>query len=226
MQANLKYENSLWEKGFVYVCGVDEAGRGPLAGPVVAAAVIFDKTYRNTEINDSKQLSKLKRERLRDVILKEALYIGIGIVDENIIDQINILEASRLAMFEAIKNLGITPDFILSDCMDLSPLPHMSLIKGDSLSLSIAAASIIAKTKRDEIMKMYDALYPMYGFSKHQGYGTKLHLEALDLYGVTPIHRKSYQPIKIRMKKWPWEIMVLFSFITIKVNCLLYKYII
>ncbi len=201
MQANLKFESLYWNQGMDFICGVDEAGRGPLAGPVVAAAVIFPKGYTHPLINDSKKLSKKQRENLRNDIMKDALYVGIGIVDVETIDSINILEASRKAMFDAISKLSIKPDMIISDFMDLSPLNHLSLVKGDSLSLSVAAASIIAKTTRDDLMMMYDFLYPLYGFMNHQGYGTKKHLEALDLYGVTPIHRKSFHPVKLRMKK-------------------------
>ncbi|CDR31172.1 ribonuclease HII [Acholeplasma oculi] len=189
------YERKYHDLGYQFICGVDEAGRGPLAGPVVAAAVILPIDFYDESINDSKKLSKKERDRLRLLIEQHALSISISVIDSNRIDEINILEASREAMILAVKNLKIQPDFILTDYMYIGDLPHLSLKHGDSLSISIAAASIIAKTKRDELMMMYDQIYPEYGFIKHQGYGTKMHLEALKKYGITPIHRKSYKPV-------------------------------
>lgn len=189
------YERKYHDLGYQLICGVDEAGRGPLAGPVVAAAVILPIDFYDESINDSKKLSKKERDRLRLLIEQHALSISISVIDSNRIDAINILEASREAMILAVKNLKIQPDFILTDYMYIGDLPHLSLKHGDSLSISIAAASIIAKTKRDELMMMYDQIYPEYGFIKHQGYGTKMHLEALKMYGITPIHRKSYKPV-------------------------------
>ncbi len=189
------YERKYHDLGYQFICGVDEAGRGPLAGPVVAAAVILPIDFYDESINDSKKLSKKERDRLRLLIEQHALSISISVKDSNRIDEINILEASREAMIDAVKNLKIQPDFILTDYMYIGDLPHLSLKHGDSLSISIAAASIIAKTKRDELMMMYDQIYPEYGFIKHQGYGTKMHLEALKKYGITPIHRKSYKPV-------------------------------
>lgn len=189
------YERKYHDLGYQLICGVDEAGRGPLAGPVVAAAVILPIDFYDESINDSKKLSKKERDRLRLLIEQHALSISISVIDSNRIDEINILEASREAMILAVKNLKIQPDFILTDYMYIGDLPHLSLKHGDSLSISIAAASIIAKTKRDELMMMYDQIYPEYGFIKHQGYGTKMHLEALKKYGITPIHRKSYKPV-------------------------------
>lgn len=189
------YERKYHDLGYQFICGVDEAGRGPLAGPVVAAAVILPIDFYDESINDSKKLSKKERDRLRLLIEQHALSISISVIDSNRIDAMNILEASREAMILAVKNLKIQPDFILTDYMYIGDLPHLSLKHGDSLSISIAAASIIAKTKRDELMMMYDQIYPEYGFIKHQGYGTKMHLEALKKYGITPIHRKSYKPV-------------------------------
>ncbi|VEU82652.1 ribonuclease HII [Acholeplasma hippikon] len=201
MHANLAKEKALWEKGYDIVCGVDEAGRGPLAGPVVAAAVVLPKDFNHPEINDSKQLSKKKREQYKKYIEEHALYIGISIVDNQKIDEINILEASRYAMIEAIYNLGVKIDFALTDCMDIGSIPHESIVHGDAISQSISAASIIAKVTRDELMAKYDEIYPEYDFKNNQGYGTKKHLEALMKYGPTPIHRLSYQPVKNSMVK-------------------------
>lgn len=198
---NLKYEQSLYEKGYLYICGVDEAGRGPLAGPVVAAAVILKKGYRNLDIDDSKTLSAKKREQLFDQIQKDALAISISIVDNDMIDDMNILEAARDAMEDAVSKLKISPDYILTDYMDIKYQPHLSIKYGDRLSMSIAAASIVAKVTRDRIMIEYDKAYPNYGFKDHKGYGTKKHLEALHQYGASPIHRKTFKPVLAVLKK-------------------------
>lgn len=198
--ANLDKEKELW-KTYDLVAGVDEAGRGPLAGPVVAAAVILPKNFNHPSINDSKTLSKQQRESLKLVIEKEARYIGIGIISEKVIDTINILEAARLAMKEAIKDLGVVPDFVLTDYMDIGDIPHEAIVHGDQISVSIAAASIIAKVTRDEIMRQYDLIYPMYHFKSNQGYGTKTHLTALDAFGPSPIHRFSFKPVKRRQRE-------------------------
>ncbi|HEY8405516.1 MAG TPA: ribonuclease HII [Acholeplasma sp.] len=195
MHANLEYENIYWNKGYHLIAGVDEAGRGPLAGPVVAAAVILPKDFNIPEINDSKQLTKLKREELKTIIEQEAIDISISIIDAKTIDRINILEAARLAMKKAIEGLK-TYDFVFTDYMDVSPIPHLSLVHGDVKSQSIAAASIIAKVTRDQLMSNYHKLYPAYDFIHNQGYGTKKHLEAIKKFGITPIHRKSFKPIK------------------------------
>ncbi len=196
MHANLDYEKDLWSKGYQMIAGVDEAGRGPLAGPVVAAAVILPKDFSIPEINDSKQLTKKQRESLKLKIEEVAVAIGIGIIDSETIDRINILEAARLAMKEALNQLKVQYDFVLSDSMNLGNIPHLSLIKGDAKSQSIAAASIIAKVTRDEMMANYHKLYPEYDFIHNQGYGTKKHLEAIEQHGITPIHRRSFKPIK------------------------------
>lgn len=192
---NLAYEQKLYDEGYNYICGVDEAGRGPLAGPVVAAAVIFEAGFYHKDINDSKTLSAKKRDTLYALIMSKALSIGVSIIDNRIIDDINILEASRLAMENAIANLNIKPAYALTDHMDIKSVPYISIKHGDRLSFSIAAASIIAKVTRDKIMIEYDLKYPEYGFKDHKGYGTKKHLEALKLHGITPIHRKTFSPV-------------------------------
>jgi len=197
-----QYENELYEKGIQYIAGVDEAGRGPLAGPVVAAAVILKKSATFKYVNDSKQLTEKQRKFALIEIKENALAIGIGISSVDEIDLINIYRASREAMISAIKQLKIKPDFLLIDAMPMEiDIPLLSIIKGDTLSVSIAAASIIAKTTRDGYMMEMDKLFPEYGFKKHKGYGTKEHLEAIQTYGITPIHRKTYEPIKSLLKK-------------------------
>ena len=179
---------------FSYICGIDEAGRGPLAGPVVAGAVILPKGKRILYVNDSKKLSEKKREMLYDVILNEAVSVGVGIVSPERIDEINILNATYEAMHQAINNLGVTPDILLNDAVDIPgiDIKQVPIIKGDAKSLSIASASIIAKVTRDRLMYSYDELYPEYGFAKHKGYGTKQHRDALAEYGPCPIHRKTF----------------------------------
>lgn len=196
-QEMLQIEQFFWEKGTQFIAGIDEVGRGPLAGPVVAAAVILPKDFSVLEINDSKQLSSVKREMLFDQIQESALAIGIGIKDHQVIDKVNIYEATKLAMIEAIEQLPQSPEQLLIDAMHLPvTIPQESFIKGDSKSLSIAAASIIAKVTRDRMMAEYDTVYPGYGFSKNAGYGTKVHLEGLEKHGVCPIHRKTFAPVK------------------------------
>lgn len=190
-----KFEREYYEKGYTCIAGIDEAGRGPLAGPVVAAAVILPKGLLIEGVNDSKKISEKKREKLYDEIIKQAIAWGVGIKDNNVIDEINILEATRLAMHEAIENLKVKPDFIFIDAekkVNTNGIPYLPIIKGDALSISIAAASIIAKVTRDRIMREYDRIYPEFGFEKHKGYGTKIHTEAIKTYGITPIHRKSF----------------------------------
>lgn len=193
----LAFEKELYNEGIEYIAGTDEAGRGPLAGPVVAAAVILPKGLIITGVNDSKQLTEKKREELFDIINEKALAVGVSFIDNNKIDEINILEASRLAMMEAIKQLKIKPQYVLSDAMKMNiDVPVKPIIKGDALSESIAAASIIAKVLRDRYMDEMDLKYPNYGFKKHKGYPTKDHIEAIKKYGITPIHRKTFKPIK------------------------------
>lgn len=179
---------------FSYICGIDEAGRGPLAGPVVAGAVVLPKGCRILYVNDSKKLSEKKREMLYDVILNEAVSVGVGIVSPERIDEINILNATYEAMREAINNLTVKPDILLNDAVTIPDvdIEQVPIIKGDAKSLSIASASIIAKVTRDRLMYHYDELYPEYGFAKHKGYGTKLHTDVLKEIGPCPIHRKTF----------------------------------
>lgn len=192
-----KYENRLYQDGYQLIAGVDEVGRGPLAGPVVASAVILPKNFYLPGLNDSKKLSETKREEYYNIITEKSLAVGIGIISSEIIDEINIYEATKLAMLKAISQLSIAPDCLLIDAMKLPvDIPQISLIKGDATSISIAASSIIAKVTRDRMMKEYGKQYPEYGFEKHMGYGTKWHLEAIKTYGVTPIHRKTFSPVK------------------------------
>lgn len=194
--SRFQYERRFWGKGQL-VAGVDEVGRGPLAGPVVTAAVIIDENFDLIDVNDSKKLSPKRRLELYPKILEKAVSVGIGIKNAQVIDEINIYEADRLAMAEAVKNLDRKPDALLVDAMDVPiAIPQIKLIKGDAKSNSIAAASIVAKVFRDKLMDDYDALYPQYKFSKNAGYGTKDHLDALNKFGPTPIHRKSFEPIK------------------------------
>ena len=192
----LQYEQELYKKGLNLIAGVDEVGRGPLVGPVVAAAVILPKNYKLDGLTDSKKLSEKKRDAFFTILQKEALAIGIGIIDEKKIDEVNIYQASKLAMIEAIKNLKIKPEHILIDAMPLDlDIPSTSIIHGDALSLSIAAASVIAKVTRDKMMYELDEKYPQYGFKNHKGYPTKEHLEAIAKYGVFDKYRFSYKPV-------------------------------
>jgi len=177
-----------------YICGIDEVGRGPFAGPVVAAAVILPKECEILFLNDSKKVPEKKREVLFDEIMEKALAVGIGVVSPQIIDEINILQATFVAMREAISNLSITPNILLNDAVIIPDIDieQVPIIKGDAKSVSIAAASIIAKVTRDRMMIEYDKEYPEYGFASHKGYGTKIHIEALKTHGVLPIHRRSF----------------------------------
>lgn len=196
-EEKFKYERLIRLEGYHTICGIDEVGRGPLAGPVVAAAVILPESCDLMGLTDSKKLSLSKREYYFEAITEQALAIGVGLIEPAVIDQINILEASKCAMLEAIENLTLTPDYLLLDAIDLAiDLPQQSLIKGDLKSISIAAASVIAKVTRDNLMKAYDNIYPGYDFIHNQGYGTKKHLHGLETYGVTPIHRRSFAPVK------------------------------
>ncbi len=193
----LKYEKELYEKGIKLIAGTDEVGRGPLVGPVVAAAVILPKNYELKGLTDSKKLSAKKREEFYNIIMKDAISVGIGAVSAKVIDEINILEASRKAMQEALDNLSVLPEYILSDAMKLErSVPVLPIIHGDALSLSIAAASVIAKVTRDNMMDEYDKLHPEYEFSKHKGYPTKKHLELIKKYGILEEYRKTYKPVR------------------------------
>lgn len=197
-----EYEQALYDKGIHYIAGVDEAGRGPLAGPVVAAAVILKKGATFRYVNDSKQLTEKERELALLEIKENALAIGIGMCSVEEIDLINIYRASRQAMLSAIDKLKIKPEFVLSDAMPMElDIPMESIIKGDAKSVSIAAASIVAKTTRDGYMMEMDKLFPQYGFAKHKGYPTKEHIDAIKTFGILPIHRKTYQPIKSMLQK-------------------------
>ncbi|MCX7841644.1 MAG: ribonuclease HII [Clostridia bacterium] len=190
----LKYENKAYANGYQYIAGIDEAGRGPLAGPVVAAAVILPRDACIEGLNDSKQLTEKQRAGLFEEIKEKAVAYGIGIVDEKTIDEINILQAAKKAMKEAIANLTPAPDYLLIDSVKLPDLQikQLSMDKGDALSLSIAAASVIAKVTRDRLLEEADKLFPRYGFAKHKGYGTYEHIKAIKKYGGCPIHRVSY----------------------------------
>lgn len=188
------FENEGYEKGYTYIGGIDEAGRGPLAGPVVAAVVVFKPGTKIEGINDSKKLSEAKRDELFDIIRDQALDYGIGIVQREEIDEYNILNATYMAMKKAINCLKKTPDYLLVDAAhvpDVS-IDQKSIIKGDSKSISIAAASILAKVTRDSIMYEYDKMYPEYGFASHKGYGTDQHYKAIREHGITTIHRRSF----------------------------------
>ncbi|MGE8204102.1 ribonuclease HII [Heyndrickxia sp. NPDC080065] len=193
----MKYEKKMKKQGFQHIAGIDEVGRGPLAGPVVSAAVILPDHFYLPGINDSKQLSETKREEFYEVIINAAIAIGTGIISAEEIDVVNIYEATKKAMLAAIGTLDTTPDYCLIDAMKLTmPIPYTSIIKGDATSVSIAAASIVAKVTRDRLMKQYGEEYPEYKFENNMGYGTKEHLLALEKYGPCPIHRKSFAPIK------------------------------
>ena len=196
-----EFENELYEKGIKYVAGIDEVGRGPLVGPVVTAAVILPCDYYDERINDSKKLSEKKREELYDVIMENALSVGIGESSNEVIDEINILEATKKAMIEAVNNLSIKPEHLLIDAVKLDTnIPSTSIIKGDQKSQSIAAASIIAKVTRDRMLVELDHKHPEYDFKHNKGYGTKKHIEALYKYGVLKEHRKTFEPVSSIIK--------------------------
>lgn len=197
LEKMLAYEKELYAQGIDLIAGVDEVGRGPLAGPVVAAAVILPKACKILGLNDSKKIPKSKHKEIYEAVLQNAIAIGIGIKDNQVIDQVNIYEATKLAMMEAIGQLEPQPQHLLIDAMKLDlPIPQTSIIKGDANSLSIAAASIVAKVTRDQMMEEFDCEYPGYDFAQNAGYGTAKHLAGLDKLGVTPIHRRSFEPIK------------------------------
>ena len=197
LEKMLAYEKELYAQGIDLIAGVDEVGRGPLAGPVVAAAVILPKACKILGLNDSKKIPKSKHKEIYEAVLQNAIAIGIGIKDNQVIDQVNIYEATKLAMMEAIGQLEPQPQHLLIDAMKLDlPISQTSIIKGDANSLSIAAASIVAKVTRDQMMEEFDCEYPGYDFTQNAGYGTANHLAGLDKLGVTPIHRRSFEPIK------------------------------
>ena len=197
LEGMLAYEKECYARGMELIAGVDEVGRGPLAGPVVAAAVILPKACKIPGLNDSKKIPKSKHKEIYEAVLQNAIAIGIGIKDNQVIDQVNIYEATKLAMMEAIGQLEPQPQHLLIDAMKLDlPIPQTSIIKGDANSLSIAAASIVAKVTRDQMMEEFDCEYPGYDFTQNAGYGTANHLAGLDQLGVTPIHRRSFEPVK------------------------------
>lgn len=192
-----QFENDARSKGHRLIVGIDEVGRGPLAGPVVAAAVILPENFQLLGVNDSKKLSAKKRDELYAEIQNQAISIGIGMVDHDKIDEINIYQASKLAMGMALEDLCFVPDYLLIDAMKLDVnIPQESIIKGDARSISIAAASIVAKVIRDRLMDDYGKMYPGYGFENNAGYGTKEHLLGLEKQGICAIHRKTFAPIK------------------------------
>ena len=197
LEGMLVYEKECYARGIELIAGVDEVGRGPLAGPVVAAAVILPENCKIPGLNDSKKIPKSKHYAIYQAVLDQALSVGIGIKDNQVIDQVNIYEATKLAMLEAIQELDPRPQHLLIDAMRLDlPIPQTSIIKGDANSLSIAAASIVAKVTRDQMMEEFDKEYPGYDFAKNAGYGTAKHLAGLVQLGVTPIHRRSFEPVK------------------------------
>ena len=197
LEGMLAYEKECYAREIELIAGVDEVGRGPLAGPVVAAAVILPKACKIPGLNDSKKIPKSKHKEIYEAVLQNAIAIGIGVKDNHVIDQVNIYEATKLAMMEAIGQLEPQPQHLLIDAMKLDlSIPQTSIIKGDANSLSIAAASIVAKVTRDQMMEDLDQLYPGYDFAQNAGYGTANPLAGLHKLGVTPIHRRSFEPIK------------------------------
>lgn len=190
-----EFETELYNNGINFIAGIDEVGRGPLVGPVVTAAVILPKDFYDERINDSKKLTEKKRELLYDVIMENAISVGVGISSENVIDEINILNATKRAMLEAVNNLSVKPEHLLIDAVKLNTdIPQTSIIKGDAKSESIAAASIIAKVTRDRMMVELDKIHPEYDFKHNKGYGTKKHIEAIRKYGIIKEHRKTFAP--------------------------------
>ncbi|MBR3249834.1 MAG: ribonuclease HII [Clostridia bacterium] len=190
-----KIEKDVYNEGYKYICGIDEAGRGPLAGPVVVASVIMPKESMIEGVNDSKKISEKKREKLYDLIIDEAISYGVGIISQDEIDKINILNATKEGLTNSIKELKTKPDIILVDALtkiDTMGIPYRSVIKGDAKIYSIACASIIAKVTRDRIMKEWDKVYSEYGFAAHKGYGTAKHIAAIKEFGLCPIHRRSF----------------------------------
>ncbi|MCJ7617444.1 MAG: ribonuclease HII [Desulfobacterales bacterium] len=192
------FESKAIEKGFSYIAGIDEAGRGPLAGPVVSAAVLLPTSFHDPDITDSKKLTPKKRSYLYEKLYEHAVSIGIGIIDNIEIDRINILNASLISMAISVKNLNPQPDYLLIDGKFRIPadLTQETIIRGDTLSISIAAASIIAKVTRDRLMERYHQDYPQFGFSRHKGYPTKAHKEAIEKFGCCPIHRRTFKGVK------------------------------
>ena len=199
---NYIFERKLHDEGYTLIAGVDEVGRGPLAGPVAATAIIMPKDCYIEGVTDSKKVSPKKRKELKNQILEKAIAVSTIFINEKIIDEVNIYEATKLAMYQAINELDPKPDYVLIDAMPLDlDIPHESIIKGDEKSFTIACASIIAKEARDELMDEFDLKYPEYDFKQNKGYPTKKHRNALLTYGVTPIHRRTYGPVKVAIQK-------------------------
>lgn len=192
-----QFEHELWNQGITYVAGVDEVGRGPLIGPVVTACVILPHDFVLEGLTDSKKLTEKKREEYYQYIMDHAISVSVGLKDEKVIDEVNIYEATKLAMYEAIEKSKVKPEHVLIDAMKLENLemPSTSIIKGDAKSITIAAASVIAKVTRDHMMIELDKKYPMYGFKNHKGYPTKKHVEAIEKYGLIDGYRKTFKPV-------------------------------
>ncbi len=200
---NTKYEHELYDKGINYIAGVDEVGRGPLVGPVVTACVVLPKNFKLDGLTDSKKLTPKKRDEFFDIIMEKALGVGIGIKSEKVIDEVNIYEATKLAMYEAIDNCPCKIEHVLIDAMKLDKLdvPSTSIIKGDLKSITISAASVIAKVTRDRMLDELDKKYPMYDFKHNKGYPTKKHVDAIKEYGIIEEHRKTFKPVCDYVKK-------------------------
>ena len=198
-----QYEKEIWKNGINLIAGMDEVGRGPLIGPVVTACVILPKDFVLEGLTDSKKLSEKKREEFYDYIMEHAISVGIGMMDDKVIDEVNIYEATKLAMYQAVEKSKVKPEHVLIDAMKLDKLemPSTSIIKGDAKSISIAAASVIAKVTRDRMMIELDKKYPMYGFKSHKGYPTKKHIEAIKEYGLIDGYRKTFKPISEMVKE-------------------------
>ena len=202
MEDLYEYERNLIKQGIKLIAGVDEVGRGPLVGPVVTAAVILPVNYKLAGLTDSKKLTPKKRDKFYDIIMQDAISVSIGMKDAKVIDEVNIYEATKLAMMDAINDLKVKPEHVLIDAMPLDlDIPHTSIIKGDAKSLSIAAASVIAKVTRDRMMDELDIKYPMYNYKKNKGYPTKEHIEAINKYGIIEGYRKTYGPVKDYLMK-------------------------
>jgi Ribonuclease HII len=199
---NLEIERALWLQGIEHIAGVDEAGRGPLAGPVVAAAVVFPRDLIIEHVDDSKKCTAKQREELFTLILEQAICVGVGIVDHEVIDRINILQATILAMRKSIENMNIQPEYAIIDGNSFKheTLKFQNIIRGDEKSFTIAAASIVAKVTRDRLMRDLDIQFPQYGFAQHKGYGTRQHIEAIRTYGLCEIHRRSFHPSALQGK--------------------------
>lgn len=199
MCERLKFETGAYDQGFECIVGLDEAGRGPMAGPLVVAGVVFPKDFYDDRINDSKQLSEKKRESLYDLVIEHCIAYSIQIIEVEEVDELNVYQASRIGMIRAIEDIianGVKIDYALTDAMPLGDvIAHEAIVKGDAKSMSIGGASILAKVTRDRLMLEYDKVYPKYGFKKHKGYPTKMHKDALKEFGVSPIHRRSFKPV-------------------------------